>query len=171
MLSGFQNATDILWSDPLDPLSQGTFAPLFMEGKIISASFNRKQRDKASASSFLKRQLQSWPHVHYLSLFNSIRIFIEQLFSFKIYLPETKHITWCMKDFGTKKLQHLLLASPHTSHVTVGKHLALTSLSPTVLTLTVATFQETSFSASHRMLSNVEKHLTAQALGPSKHSR
>ena len=100
-----------------------------------------------------------------------IRIFIEQLFSFKIYLPETKHMTWCMKDFGTKKLQNLLLASPLTSHVTVGKHLSLTSLSPTVLTLTAATFQEMSFSASHWMLSDVEKHLIAPALGASKHSR
>ena len=100
-----------------------------------------------------------------------IRIFIEQLFSFKIYLPETKHMTWCMKDFGTKKLQNLLLATPLTSHVTVGKHLSLTSLSPTVLTLTAATFQEMSFSASHWMLSDVEKHLIAPALGASKHSR
>lgn len=80
-------------------------------------------------------------------------------------------MTWCMKDFGTKKLQNLLQASPRTSHVTVGKHLALTSLGPAVLTLTAATFQEMSFSASHRMLSNVEKHLIAQALGASKHSR
>lgn len=80
-------------------------------------------------------------------------------------------MTWCMKDFGTKKLQNLLLALPLTSRVTVGKHLSLTSLSPTVLTLIAATFQEMSFSASHWMLSNMEKHLIAQALGASKHSR
>lgn len=76
-----------------------------------------------------------------------------------------------MKDFGSKKLQDLLLASPLTSHVTVDKYLALTSLNPAVLILTAATFQEKSFSASHWMLSDVEKHLTAEALGASKHSR